>query len=58
MSRPTPSGTLVAQRRPGGVADHDLDAAAADVDAQRGRGLEHEAGAHRGEDQPGLLDAR
>ena len=40
----------------GGVADHDLDAAAADVDAQRRRGLEHQAGPDRGEDQAGLLE--
>ena len=39
--------------QPGGVADHDLDAAAADVDAERGRGLEHDARPHRGEDRAG-----
>ena len=41
----------------GRVADHDLDAAAADVDAERGRGLEHDACPHRGEDEPSFLDA-
>ena len=38
-----------------GVADRELDAAAADVDAQGGRRFEHDAGAHGGEDQAGLL---
>ena len=42
--------------QPRAVADHDLDAPAADVDAERRRGLEHEAGPHRGEDEPGLLE--
>ena len=39
------------------VADRDLDAPAADVDAQRGRGFEHEAGAHGREDEPRLFEA-
>ena len=39
------------------VADHDLDAAAADVDAERGRGFEHDARAHGREHEPRLFVA-
>ena len=41
VRRPTPRCSLVAQCRPAGVADHDLEAAAAEVEAQRGRRFEH-----------------
>ena len=47
-------------RRPhqaAGVADHDLEAAAAEVEAQRGRGIEHHRRADRAEDQARLLEA-
>ena len=40
-----------------GVADHHLEAAAAEVEAQRGRRIEHHRRAHRAEDQAGLLEA-
>jgi hypothetical protein len=40
--------------QPAGVADHDLDAAAAEVEAQRRRGLEEHAGADGAEDQLGF----
>ncbi len=43
--------------QPRRVADHDLDTATADVDAQRGRRLQHHARAHGREHQPGFLVA-
>ena len=46
----------VGPAQPGGVADHELDAPAADVDAERGRGVDHDARPHRREDQAGLLE--
>ena len=41
---------------PARVADHHLEAAAAEVEADRGRGIEHDRGADRAEDQPRLLE--
>ena len=38
------------------VADHDLEAAAAEVEAHRGRGIEHHRGADGAEDQARLLE--
>ena len=38
-----------------GVAHHDLEAAATEVEAHRGRGIEHDRGAERAEDQARLL---
>ena len=43
--------------QPGRVADHELDAAAADVDAERRRRVDHDARAHRREDEASLLEA-
>ena len=42
VRRATPSGTLVAHIRLLGVADHHLEAAATEVEAHRGRGIEHD----------------
>ncbi len=39
-----------------GVADHHLEAAAAEVEAQRGRRVEHHRRAHRAEDEARLLE--
>ena len=53
----TPDAERHARRpaEPRGVADHHLDTPSSDVDAQRGCGLEDEAGADRGEDEPSLF---
>ncbi len=40
-----------------GVADHDLEAAAAEVEAERRAGVDHDAGADGAEDEAGLLHA-
>ncbi len=51
-AEPLAHGPLQAGR----VADHDLDAPAAEVEAQRRPGIDQHRGADRGEDEPGLLE--
>ena len=54
---PDPEVLARGVREAAGVADHDLDAAAAEVEAQRRRGLEQHARPHGPEDELGLAVA-
>ena len=49
-------GDALGPPQPGAVADHQFDAAAADVDAERGCRVDHHTGSYSREDQPGLLE--